>query len=58
MKKRGVFFYILIFLALAAVAGLFFFLAPGRQVSTPPVLLPTPQLPDSSISQPVPSTGT
>ena len=48
MKKRGVFFYILIFLALAAVAGLVFFLAPGRQVSTPPVLLPTPQLPDSS----------
>ena len=48
MKKRGVFFYILILLALIAVGVLIFLLAPGRQVSTPPVTLPTPQAPDSS----------
>ena len=48
MKKRGVFFYILILLALIAVGVLIFLLAPGRQVSTPPVTLPTPQVPDSS----------
>ena len=43
MKKRGVFFYILISLALLAVVALVFLLAPGRQQSTPAVLLPTPQ---------------
>lgn len=48
MKKRGVFFYILILLALLAVAVLVFLLAPGRQQSTPAVLLPTPQPADSA----------
>ena len=48
MKKRGVFFYILILLALLAVAALVFLLAPGRQPSTPAVLLPTPQPTDPS----------
>lgn len=43
MKKRGVSFYILILLALAAVAALVYALLPGRQVSTPAVHLPTPQ---------------
>ena len=42
MKKRGVSFYILIVLALLAVGALAFVLAPGRQMSTPAVVLPTP----------------
>ena len=48
MKKRGAFFYILIFLALAAVGALVFLLLPGREVSTPAVVLPTPAPPDAS----------
>ena len=48
MKKRGAFFYILILLALLAVAALVFLLAPGREQSTPAVLLPTPQPTDPS----------
>ena len=48
MKKRGVFFYILILLALAAVAALVFLLAPGRQPATPDVHLPTPQPAEST----------
>ena len=51
MKKRGVSFYILIVLALLAVAALAFLLAPGRQASTPAVLLPT--VPPQDISAPV-----
>lgn len=50
MKKRGASFYILIGLALIAVAALALFLAPGRQMSTPPVVLPT--LPPSDPSAP------
>ena len=41
MKHRGLSFYILIVLALLAVGVLAFFLAPGRQMSTPAVVLPT-----------------
>ena len=48
MKKRGAFFYILILLALAAVGALVFLLLPGREVSTPAVVLPTPAPPDAS----------
>ena len=48
MKKRGAFFYILILLALLAVAALVYLLAPGRQQPTPAVLLPTPQPTDAS----------
>lgn len=48
MKKRGAFFYILILLALLAVAALVYLLAPGRQQPTPAVLLPTPQPIDAS----------
>ena len=48
MKKRGAFFYILILFALLAVGALIYLLAPGRQPSTPAVLLPTPQPAESS----------
>ena len=48
MKKRGVFFYILILLALAAVAVLVFLLLPGRQPATPAVHLPTPSPAESA----------
>ena len=41
MKKRGLSFYILIVAALLAVGVLAFFLAPGRQMSTPSVVMPT-----------------
>ena len=51
MKKRGVSFYILIVLALLAVGALAFALAPGRQMSTPAVVLPTP--PPAEVSAPV-----
>ena len=53
MKKRGASFYILIFLALLAVGALVFLLAPGRQMSTPAVVLPT--LPPADASAPVTS---
>ena len=42
MKNRNAFFYIMIALALLAVVGLVFFLAPGSAPDTPAVLLPTP----------------
>ena len=42
MKNRNAFFYIIIFLALLAVAALVFLLAPGRDPDTPAVLLPSP----------------
>ena len=42
MKNRNVFFYIIIVLALLAVAGLVFLLAPGSTPDTPPVHLSTP----------------
>ena len=42
MKNRNAFFYIIIVLALLAVAALIFLLAPGRDPETPAVLLPTP----------------
>ena len=48
MKKRGAYFYILIVLALSAVGALVFLLAPGRQMSTPAVVLPTPPPADAS----------
>ena len=48
MKKRGAFFYILIVLALAAIAGLIFLLAPGNEPETPAVLLPPVATPDLS----------
>ncbi len=51
MKKRSASFYILIVLALLAVGALVFLLAPGRQMSTPPVSLPT--LPPTEASAPV-----
>ena len=41
MKKRGASFYILIVLALLAVAGLIFLLAPGNGAETPAVVLLT-----------------
>jgi len=41
MKKRGIFNYILIVLALLAVAALIFILSPGNEPETPAVLLPT-----------------
>ena len=41
MKNRTAFFYIIIFLALLAVAGMVFLLAPGRDPETPAVLLPS-----------------
>lgn len=55
MKKRGAFFYILIILALAALVGLVFLLAPGAEPDTPAVVLPsatpsgggTGEIPDS-----------
>ena len=48
MKKRGAFFYILIILALAALVGLVFLLAPGTEPDTPAVVLPTVPPADSS----------
>ena len=51
MKKRGASFYIIIVLAVLAVGGLVFLLAPGRQMSTPAVVLPT--LPPADSSAPV-----
>lgn len=48
MKNRNAFFYIIIFLALLAVAFLVFLLAPGRDPDTPAVLLPSPVPTDSS----------
>lgn len=51
MKKRSLSFYILIVLALLALGALVFFLAPGRQMSTPAVVLPT--LPPTEASAPV-----
>ena len=51
MKKRGASFYIIIVLALLAVGALVFLLAPGRQLSTPAVVLPT--LPPADSSAPV-----
>lgn len=41
MKKRSASFYIVIVLALLAVGALVFLLAPGRQLSTPPVTFPS-----------------
>ena len=49
MKNRNAFFYIIIFLALLAVAALVFLLAPGRDPDTPAVLLPSPVPTDSSV---------
>ncbi len=40
-KKRSASFYIIIILALLAVGALVFLLAPGRQLSTPPVTFPS-----------------
>ncbi len=48
MKKRGASFYIFILLALLALAALVFFLAPGRQPSTPAVTLPSAPAQDYS----------
>ena len=48
MKKRSASFYIIIVLALLAVGVLVFLLAPGRQMSTPAVILPTAVPVDSS----------
>ena len=42
MKHRSLIFYIIIVLALLAVAGLVLFLAPGRTPYTPAVALPAP----------------
>ena len=42
MKHRSLIFYIIIVLALLAVAGLVLYLAPGRTPDTPAVLLPAP----------------
>lgn len=51
MKKRGASFYIIIALALLAVVALVFLLAPGRQLTTPAVVLPT--LPPADSAAPV-----
>ena len=51
MKKRSASFYIIIVLALLAVGALAVLLAPGRQMSTPAVVLPT--LPPADASAPV-----
>lgn len=48
MKNHGAFFYLILLLALAAVAGMVFLLAPGREPDTPPVLLPTPAVTDAA----------
>lgn len=48
MKNRNTFFYIVIILALLAVAVLIFFLAPGNDPDTPAVLLPTPAPTDAA----------
>lgn len=48
MKKRGVSFYILIFLALAALGGVVFLLLRAQQPNTPAVVLPTVQPVDAS----------
>lgn len=46
--KRGLFFYVLIALALLALAGLIWALAPGKSPETPAVVLSLPPAPDSS----------
>lgn len=51
-KKHGVFFTVLIVLALAAAAGLVWLLAPGTNPETPPVLLPTPPVVSGASSDP------
>ena len=52
MKKRGASFYILIVLALLAVAGLIFLLAPGNGAETPAVVLPDAPAPEPSGAAP------
>lgn len=42
MKNHGVFFYLILVLALAAMVAMVFLLAPGQEPDTPPVLLPSP----------------
>lgn len=49
MKKRGAFFYVIIALVLVCIAGLTYFLAPGREPDTAPVLLPTPAPTDAGV---------
>ena len=46
--KRGIFFYVLIALAVLALAGLIWALAPGKTPETPAVVLSLPPAPDSS----------
>ena len=46
--KRGIFFYVLIVLALLALAGLIWALSPGKTPDTPVVVLSLPPAPDSS----------
>ena len=46
--KRGIFFYVLIALALLALAGLIWALSPGKTPDTPVVVLSLPPAPDSS----------
>ena len=48
MKNHGVFFYFILLLALVAVAAMAFLLTPGRAPDTPPVLLPTPVVTDTT----------
>lgn len=57
MKNRSAFFYIIIILALLAVAGLVFLLAPGNEPETPAVLLPTPVPADTVTETPDISAG-
>lgn len=51
MRNRAAFFYIIIVLALLAVVGLVFLLAPGNDPDTPAVLLPAP-VPASTAADP------
>ena len=48
MKNRNAFFYIIMILALLAVAGLIFVLLPGNDPDTPAVFLPTPAPADTA----------
>ena len=55
--KRGIFFYVLIVLALLALAGLIWALSPGKTPETPAVVLSAPPAPDGSSAPPAEATA-